>query len=82
VHQVVADHDAVVPVRPVAERPVLELREVHPSFLLLAWVSALLIAGELARRTGRAVEHRRMRAGSAVPPRHRVDRGPPARSFA
>lgn len=81
-HQVVADHDAVVSARPLADRSPFDLRQVHSKLLLLAWVSVLLGAALLARTAGRVIEAGARRAGSAAPLRRRFDRGPPAASFA
>lgn len=81
-HQVVADHDALVSARPLADRSPLDLRQVHSKLLLLAWIGVLLVAALLARTAGRAVELRTLRSGSVVSIRHRFDRGPPAVSFA
>lgn len=80
-HQLVADHDALVSARPVADRSVLDLRQVHSKLLLLAWIGVLLVAALLARTAGRSVELRTLRSGSVVSIRHRFDRGPPAVSF-
>jgi hypothetical protein len=80
-HQVVADHDGIASVRPLADRSVLDLRQVHSRLLLLAWVGVLLAAALLAHTSGRAVELRTLRSGSVVATRQRYDRGPPAAAF-
>lgn len=80
-HQVIADHDALVSARPLADRSPLDLRQDHSKLLLLAWIGVLLVAALLARTAGRAVELRALRSGSVVSIRHRFDRGPPAVSF-
>lgn len=80
-HQVVADHDAVVSARPVADRSPLDLRQLHSRLLLLAWVGVLLVAALLARTAGRTIEVRSRRVGLPPPTRQRFVRGPPAPSF-
>jgi hypothetical protein len=81
VHRVVADHDAVVPARLVAERPPFDVRSLPTKLLLLAWLGALLAATLLAT-DGRALRLRTRRAASPVAARARLDRGPPVSSFA
>jgi hypothetical protein len=82
VHQVVADHDAVVSSRAAVERTSLDLRQVHSKALLLAWLGVLLGAALLARTAGRTIEVRTRRSGSAVATQPCSDRGPPRVSFA
>ena len=81
-HQIVADHDAVVAARPLADRSPLDLRQVHSKLLLLAWVGVLLVAAVLARTAGRTIEVRTRRSGAPPWHRHAFVRGPPAPSHA
>jgi len=80
-HDVVADHDAVVAARPVADRSPLDLRSFHSRLLLLAWVGVLAAALRV-RSTGRASEVRSRCSRRAAWTRHAFDRGPPVASFA
>ena len=80
VHHVIADHDAIVPARLLADRSPLDLRHEHSWLLLLTWGSALGGSARLARTAGRAMEVGARRAGSTVSLRQRFDRGPPART--
>jgi hypothetical protein len=79
---VVADHDAVVAVRPLADRSPLDLRSLHSKLLLLAWVGVLVATALLGRATGRSMQVRTRRARRASGTRPSFDRGPPAASFA
>lgn len=81
-HEVVADHDAVVAARPVADRSPLDIRTLHSKLLLLAWVGVLVIAAVLVRTAGRTIEVRARGSRRATWTRHAFDRGPPAASFA
>ena len=78
---VTVDHDAVVPVRPVAERSFLDVRQV-PSKLLLAWIGVLLCAALRIATAGRTIAVRVRAAGATVPTRRRFVRGPPALALA
>ncbi|MGN6696486.1 MAG: hypothetical protein ACTHN0_20065 [Aquihabitans sp.] len=81
-HEVVADHDAVVAVRPVADRSPLDLRSLHSKLLLLAWIGVLVVAALLVRTAGRTIDVRTRGTRRAAWTRHAFDRGPPAGSFA
>ena len=74
---VTVDHDAVVPVRPVAERSFLDVRQ-----LLLAWIGVLLCAALRIATAGRTIAVRVRAAGATVPTRRRFVRGPPALALA
>jgi hypothetical protein len=82
IHQMVADHEAVVPGRIGAARSPLDLRSLPTELLLLAWIGALLAATLLATADARALRSRAHRVPSAVATRARLDRGPPVRAFA
>lgn len=82
VHQIVADHDAVVSARPQADRSTLDVRPMLSKLLLLAWLVVLTAAALLARTAGRIVEVRTWRARTRAWFRHAVVRGPPAPSYA
>lgn len=81
-HEVIADHDAVVAGRPIADRSPIDLRSLHSKVLLLAWIGLLVVAALLVRTAGRTIEVRTRGTRRAAWARHAFDRGPPAASFA
>jgi hypothetical protein len=76
-HQTVADHDAALSARPLADRSTLDLRPDTTRLFVIGLLWAV-VAALVARTLTRAIEVGSRRAPPAVPERRRFDRGPPA----